>query len=94
MTIAVAHQPETQPNVKALTKTQDGTGVIDLDPWLEPYKGGYALYKHWKDIIDKAGGYEQFSRGYEKLGFRVGKDGITYREWAPNAKEAFLFGEF
>ncbi|KAF9957715.1 alpha-1,4-glucan branching enzyme [Modicella reniformis] len=78
--------------------SQDGTGVVALDPWLEPYSHGlkkrYALYKVWKDRIDQAGGYEQFSRGYEILGFTTSKDGITYREWAPNATEAFLFGDF
>ncbi|KAG0301257.1 alpha-1,4-glucan branching enzyme [Dissophora globulifera] len=79
-------------------KEEDGTGVIGLDPWLEPFsyslKKRYAAYKAWKQQIDEAGGYEKFSRGYEKLGFTISKDGITYREWAPNVKEAFLFGDF
>ncbi|KAF9109560.1 alpha-1,4-glucan branching enzyme [Mortierella sp. AM989] len=77
---------------------QDGTGVISLDPWLEPYSEGlknrYAAYQDWKDKIDSAGGYEKFTRGYEKFGFTISKTGITYREWAPNATEAFLFGDF
>ncbi|KAI8594283.1 hypothetical protein EDD21DRAFT_314646, partial [Dissophora ornata] len=79
-------------------KQQDGTGVVALDPWLEPYSDGlrkrYAAYKVWKDRIDAAGGYEKFSRGYERFGFTVSKMGITYREWAPSVKEAFLFGDF
>ncbi|KAF9348806.1 alpha-1,4-glucan branching enzyme [Mortierella sp. NVP85] len=79
-------------------KEQDGTGVLELDPWLEPYSEGlkkrYAAYKVWKNKIDQAGGYDKFSKGYEILGFTISKDGITYREWAPNAKEAFLFGDF
>ncbi|KAF8929225.1 alpha-1,4-glucan branching enzyme, partial [Haplosporangium gracile] len=79
-------------------REEDGTGVIGLDPWLEPYSGGlkhrYALYKAWREKIENEGGYEKFSRGYERLGFNVSKTGITYREWAPNAKEAFLFGDF
>jgi len=54
----------------------------------------YAAYKVWKNKIDQAGGYDKFSKGYEILGFTISKDGITYREWAPNAKEAFLFGDF
>lgn len=45
-------------------------------------------------MIAKEGGYEKFSRGYERFGFQVEKDGIAYQEWAPNAVEAFLFGEF
>ncbi|KAF9373256.1 alpha-1,4-glucan branching enzyme, partial [Podila verticillata] len=83
---------------KAATKAPDGTGVIELDPWLEPYRGAlkhrYAAYQTWKNTIAKEGGYEKFSRGYERFGFQVEKNGITYREWAPNAVEAFLFGEF
>ena len=38
---------------------------------------------------------EKFSRGFEKFGFNVQSNGdITYREWAPNAKQAFLTGDF
>jgi 1,4-alpha-glucan branching enzyme len=34
-------------------------------------------------------------QGTEKFGFNVDKDNnIVYREWAPNAKEAYLIGEF
>ncbi|KAG0268370.1 alpha-1,4-glucan branching enzyme [Linnemannia exigua] len=79
-------------------REEDGTGVIGLDPWLEPYSGGlkhrYAAYKVWREKIENEGGYEKFSRGYERFGFTVSKTGITYREWAPNAREAFLFGDF
>ncbi|KAG0202320.1 alpha-1,4-glucan branching enzyme [Mortierella sp. GBA30] len=77
---------------------EDGTGVIQLDPWLAPYKSAlqerYAGYKAWREIIDKEGGYERFTRGYERFGFQVSDTGITYREWAPNATQAFLFGDF
>lgn len=54
----------------------------------------YAAYQTWKEKIAMEGGYEKFSRGYERFGFQVEKEGITYREWAPNAVEAFVFGEF
>jgi 1,4-alpha-glucan branching enzyme len=34
-------------------------------------------------------------QGFDKFGFNVdGNNTITYREWAPNAKEAFLIGDF
>ena len=34
-------------------------------------------------------------QGFEKYGFNVAANGdITYREWAPNATEAFLTGDF
>ncbi|EEB95057.1 hypothetical protein MPER_06035, partial [Moniliophthora perniciosa FA553] len=34
-------------------------------------------------------------KGYDKFGFNVGEnDEVVYREWAPNAKEAYFIGEF
>ncbi|KAF9961855.1 alpha-1,4-glucan branching enzyme [Mortierella alpina] len=82
----------------AATSLEDGTGVIQLDPWLAPYtialQERYAAYKAWRETIDKEGGYEKFTRGYERFGFQISDTGITYREWAPNATRAFLFGDF
>ncbi|KIV86609.1 1,4-alpha-glucan-branching enzyme [Exophiala sideris] len=78
----------------------DGTGVIQLDPWLEPYqdalKHRFAKAQKWINTINETeGGLEKFSRGYETFGFTFSADGdILYREWAPNAEQAFLIGEF
>ncbi|KAI1495847.1 glycoside hydrolase superfamily [Biscogniauxia marginata] len=78
----------------------DGTGVIKLDPWLEPFAGAlkrrYARAQDWLKKIDETeGGIEKFSRGTELFGLNVDKDNnILYREWAPNATEAFLIGDF
>lgn len=57
-------------------------------------KKRYSQYKSWKYKIALEGGYEKFSRGYENFGFQITKTGITYREWAPNAIGAYLFGDF
>ncbi|PYH77361.1 1,4-alpha-glucan-branching enzyme [Aspergillus uvarum CBS 121591] len=78
----------------------DGTGVIKLDPWLEPHRDAlkrrFEFVEHWvKTINDHEGGLEKFSRGYEKFGLNVAENGdIIYREWAPGAVEAQLVGEF
>lgn len=78
----------------------DGTAIVKLDPWLEPFKGAikhrFEGYAKLKEQIQKSeGGYERFSRGYEERGFVVdGKGGVTYREWAPGAVGARLIGEF
>lgn len=62
-------------------------GIVQLDPWLEPFKGAlrsrFAKAKHWLDTIDKTeGGLEKFSRGYEIYGFTFAPNGdITYREY-------------
>ena len=75
-------------------------GVIQLDPWLSPFKDAlrsrYSHAQRWiKTINDTEGGLEKFSRGFEKFGFVVQPNGdITYREWAPNALRAYLIGDF
>ena len=71
-----------------------------MDPWLEPFKGEFKrrfdLAQSWiKRLNETDGGLEKFSRGYEIFGFQVQPNNdIIYREWAPNAKEANLIGDF
>ncbi|KAH7158855.1 glycoside hydrolase superfamily [Fusarium sp. MPI-SDFR-AT-0072] len=78
----------------------DGTGVVKLDPWLEPFSEAlrrrFSKTQDWiKTINDTEGGLEKFSRGTEKFGFNVdANNNIIYREWAPNATAAFLIGDF
>ncbi|OQE32955.1 hypothetical protein PENFLA_c001G10184 [Penicillium flavigenum] len=78
----------------------DGTGVIQLDPWLEPHrdvlKHRYQVVEEWaKTINETEGGLDKFSKGYETFGLHAQPNGeIKYQEWAPNAKEASLVGEF
>ncbi|KZZ96208.1 1,4-alpha-glucan-branching enzyme [Ascosphaera apis ARSEF 7405] len=78
----------------------EGCGVIQKDPWLAPFKDEikrrYDYTKTWiKQIEETEGGLEKFSKGYEKFGFNVADNGdIHYREWAPNAVEAALVGDF
>lgn len=80
--------------------TDSVLGIIDLDPWLgefrEPLKHRFSKAQKWlNDINQHEGGLEKFSRGYEKFGFIFAENGdITYREWAPNATQAFLIGDF
>ncbi|PWN41676.1 glycoside hydrolase [Ceraceosorus guamensis] len=83
------------------SKATDGTGVIGLDPWLEPFapalRDRYSLFKSWVDKIRQTeGGLAQFSKGYEKFGFNVddGTGDVLYREWAPGATSAALIGDF
>lgn len=77
-----------------------GLGVVQMDPWLEPFSAGlrsrYARAQKWiKNINETEGGLEKFSRGFERYGFLVQRNGdIIYREWAPNALRAYLIGDF
>jgi len=84
----------------ATSSAQDGTGVVKIDPWLEPWSEAlrrrYSAFTAWVDTINKSeGGLATFAHGYTKLGFQVAANGdITYREWAPNAVTAHLMGDF
>lgn len=81
-------------------KVFDPKAVLELDGYLEPNVPAiahrYDVFKKWKDTIDQfEGGYDNFTKGYDKFGFHVGSGGeVVYREWAPNATEANLIGDF
>ena len=74
--------------------------MIQLDPWLSPFKDAlrsrYSHAQKWIKTIDETeGGLEKFSRGFERFGFNAQENGdIIYREWAPNATQAYLIGDF
>ena len=82
------------------TEPIDKKTVLEVDPWLADHADHivhrHDLFRKWKDTIDEIeGGYDKFTLGYRKMGINVAEDGtVTYREWAPNAKEAVLIGEF
>ncbi|CAI4211611.1 unnamed protein product [Parascedosporium putredinis] len=76
------------------------SGVVKLDPWLSPFEPvlqrRFAKAHEWITRLNETeGGLDKFSKGAEKFGLNVDKDNnVVYREWAPNATEAFLIGEF
>ncbi|KAI9890128.1 MAG: alpha-1,4-glucan branching enzyme [Vezdaea aestivalis] len=78
----------------------DGTGVIQLDGYLSPFadslKSRFSSAQKWIKTIDEhEGGFEKFTKGFEKFGLNVLENGdIIYREWAPNATQAYLVGDF
>jgi 1,4-alpha-glucan branching enzyme len=85
------------------TRREDGTELIDSDPWLEPYaeklRARYAYYKSARAKIDQTGGLlGAISTGHHYFGFNraqhEGKSGVWYREWAPAAYQLSLIGDF
>jgi 1,4-alpha-glucan branching enzyme len=78
----------------------DSKAVLAIDGYLEPeipsIEHRYGIYRKWRDTIDQhEGGYDNFTKGYQRFGFNVRNDGeLVYREWAPNAREAYLMGDF
>src|SRR4051794_2559940 len=84
-------------------RRDDGTALIDLDPWLAPYadrlRERYAYYKSARAKIDQHGGLlGPISQGHHYFGFnrgdRDGQAGVWYREWAPAAYQLSLIGDF
>lgn len=88
---------------KKTSQAPDGTGLIALDPWLEPYapqlRDRYARYTAALQRFDAAGGLlGAISQGHHYFGFTrgesEGKSGVWYREWAPEALQLKLVGDF
>jgi 1,4-alpha-glucan branching enzyme len=81
----------------------DGTGLIEIDPWLQPYADRLRhRFQRCRDtlgrIVAAEGSLEKFSGGHLYFGLnrgeRDGRPGVWYREWAPAAKALFLSGDF
>ena len=82
-------------------------GAVEFDPWLRPYAQTMSertyLADQFKNNINHAtadGSFQSLSEfarnAYKSFGLHVNAvtNEITYKEWAPNAKRAFLVGEF
>ena len=83
----------------------NGTGLIELDPWLKPYSAKlqerFAHYQGFRKRIDEEdcrGLVGQISLGHRYFGFNRGEmdgqSGVWYREWAPGADYLALIGDF
>ena len=72
--------------------------IIKNDPWLEPYKEAitgrhqHAIDKE-KELIGKKT-LSDFATGHLYFGLHRTEKGWTFREWAPNATEIYLIGDF
>jgi 1,4-alpha-glucan branching enzyme len=99
-TKALSKAPTTDTATKAVEIPTDGTGVLTLDPWLEPFKdflrARYSMAQNWITRLDECeGGLDKFSMGYKHYGITVKTNNdIHYREWAPNAVSAHFIGDF
>jgi 1,4-alpha-glucan branching enzyme len=73
--------------------------IYDSDPYIAPHKGWFEhKYHQFCDLLGQIeaneGSLYEFSLGYKKYGFNEDESGVWYREWAPNAKEMYLIGDF
>ncbi|MEG2946242.1 MAG: alpha amylase C-terminal domain-containing protein [Bacteroidales bacterium] len=73
--------------------------LIKNDPWLLPYREAiegrhiYALERE-KELVGENGSLSDFATGYLYYGLHRTNEGWVVREWAPNATEIFLIGNF
>ena len=75
--------------------------IIQEDPWLDPYVHDvYERFERYKrarkEIEDVEGSLLNFAKGhyYYGINFDTERNGWTYREWAPNAHQLYLTGDF
>ena len=73
--------------------------ILDYDPYLEPFKEDLSLRlfefaRTKKRLLGTDGSLVDFANGYKYFGFQQESKHWTFREWAPNAKKAWLVGDF
>lgn len=73
--------------------------IVQEDPWLEPYaviiqKRYEAALNRKKQLSAISGSLASFATGYLYYGLHQTDKGWVFREWAPNATQIFLLGEF
>ncbi|MBO7110855.1 MAG: alpha amylase C-terminal domain-containing protein [Bacteroidaceae bacterium] len=73
--------------------------IIENDPWLTPYSGaieGRHDHALWRESQLTGGkmSLKDFASGYLYYGLQRTDSGWTFREWAPNATDIFLIGDF
>jgi 1,4-alpha-glucan branching enzyme len=73
--------------------------IIENDPWLTPYSGaieGRHDHALWRESQLTGGKMtlKDFASGYLYYGLQRTDSGWVFREWAPNATDIFLIGDF
>ncbi|WP_034541669.1 alpha amylase C-terminal domain-containing protein [Phocaeicola paurosaccharolyticus] len=82
-----------------MTKIISELEIVKNDPWLKPYeeaiegRHNYALAKE-KELIEGQDSLSDFASGYLYFGMHKDKRNWIFREWAPNATEIYLIGDF
>ena len=72
----------------------------DSDPWLAPYKDAilgrfdYAKKREFELTNSGKSTLSKYAKGYKDYGLQRKRAKWTFREWAPNATQIFLIGDF
>ena len=73
--------------------------IFEYNPQLMPFSGDIDLRMHlyhhtkWR-LLQGKGTLSEFANGHQYFGFHHVDGGWVYREWAPNAYQLYLTGEF
>ena len=73
--------------------------LVQRDPWLEPFSNiikdrAQATANLKKKLCANSSDLSEFATGYLYYGLHKKNNGWVFREWAPNAIQIFLVGEF
>ncbi|MCI6549678.1 MAG: alpha amylase C-terminal domain-containing protein [Prevotella sp.] len=86
--------------MKAKEKKPQHIGLVKNDPYLEPFEEAirgrheFAVKKLNQFTQNGKKGLSDFARGYDYYGLHKTSRGWVFREWAPNATEIYLIGDF
>ena len=75
-------------------------GLVRNDSWLEPFETAivgrheHAIWKRNQLTRNGKVSLSQFASGHLYFGLHKLKRGWVFREWAPNATEIYLIGDF
>ena len=97
---AAAEKPAAKAKVAKAAPKVKHIGLVKNDPWLEPFEP--AIAGRHQHVVDKLaqltnGGQNtlsDFASGYLYFGLHKAPRGWVLREWAPNATEIYVIGQF
>jgi len=84
---------------KTISNSVTDLNILNIDPWLKPYKKDLMLrMNRYRDVkkalLGDGTSFKDFANGHNFFGFHQVADGWYYREWAPAAEALFLIGDF
>jgi 1,4-alpha-glucan branching enzyme len=73
--------------------------LLEIDPWLTPYASSIEsrvqkFRQKLEDIKEFSGSLKDFASGHLYFGLHRNDKGWIFREWAPNATQIFMIGDF
>ena len=97
--MATCKRKDTSSEKKSAPKVKH-IGLVKNDPWLEPFEG--AIVGRHQHVLDKLSeltrngkqSLSDFASGHLYFGLHKTSKGWILREWAPNATEIYVVGQF